>query len=58
MSNPFGWWNAVTDEEREAAFQTYLQRSESYFRAVTDSGGEPWFQNLDERRKLFMRRYK
>ena len=48
----------MTPEEQEAAFQQYLQRSEPYFRVVTDSGGEPWFQSLEERRKLFMRRYK
>jgi hypothetical protein len=47
----------MTPDEQEAAFQQYLERSENYFKAVTDAGAEPWFQTVEERRKLFMRRY-
>lgn len=43
--------------DREAAFASYVERSEPYFAAIAANGGTPWFSSLDERRDLFMRRY-
>lgn len=45
------------EEQREDAFQRYLEMSEPYFDKVRDEGDEPWFGTVAERRKLFLRRY-
>ena len=49
--------SAHTPEERESAFQRYLEISEPYFEAVEANGGTPWFKSLDERRERYFRRY-
>jgi hypothetical protein len=36
--------SARTDEEREAAFERYLETSVPYFEAVEANGGTPWFK--------------
>lgn len=48
----------TTEDEREAAFQRYLELSAPYFAVVEDKGHQPWFNNIEERRELFMRRYR
>jgi hypothetical protein len=49
---------ARTPEDREAAFQRYLEISAPYFAKVEAEGDTPWFKSLDERRELFMRRHR
>jgi hypothetical protein len=49
--------SARTAEEREAAFERYLEISVPYFEAVEANGGTPWFKSLDERRERSFRRY-
>lgn len=49
---------ALTDEDKEQAFQLFLKRSEPYNQAIYDAGDEPWHKgDIDKRRELFMRRY-
>lgn len=45
------------EEQREEAFQRYLEVSEPYFDKVRDDGDEPWFGTIEDRRELFFRRY-
>jgi hypothetical protein len=49
---------ASTPEDREAAFQVYLENSVPYFEVVEAAGDKPWFNSVDERRERFMRRYR
>jgi hypothetical protein len=50
--------SARTPEEREEHFQAWLVRyGEPYAAAVIEAGDKPWFDTVDDRRKLFMRRY-
>ena len=35
-------WHAATPDEREQAFQAYLERSAPYVAAVEAAGDEPW----------------
>lgn len=42
----------MTDEEREAAFQFHLQRTEAYFAAVRENGDVPWFECPEHLAKL------
>jgi hypothetical protein len=44
-------------DEREAAFQSYLATTVHYFETVEAAGDKPWFDSVEERRELFMRRY-
>jgi hypothetical protein len=46
-----------TEAQREAAFMRYVELSEPYFEVVEANGDKPWFESIDERRDLFMRRY-
>jgi hypothetical protein len=48
----------MTDDEREAAFQRHLESTVNYFAAIEAAGDKPWFSSVEERRELFMRRYK
>lgn len=49
----------MTDDDRESAFQLYLERSVPYDAAIRAAGDEPWHKgDIDARRKLFMRRYR
>lgn len=46
------------DDDREAAFQRYLESSVPYFDAVDAAGGTPWHHgDIESRRALFYRRY-
>ena len=45
-------------DEREAAYQRYVELSAPYVAAIEAAGDQPWFSSEDERRELFMRRYK
>ena len=52
-------WRARTPDEREQAFQAYLERSAPYVAAVEAAGDEPWHGgDIEARRELFMRRYR
>lgn len=43
--------------DRERAFLEYVEHTKPYYQAVEAAGDEPWFDSLEERRELFMRRY-
>ncbi|AQT81378.1 hypothetical protein B1R94_22175 [Mycolicibacterium litorale] len=59
------------EDEREAAFQSYLESTVNYFAAVEAAGAAPWFEDpvklaklgitttdpTEARRELFYRRY-
>ncbi|UEA48860.1 hypothetical protein LK468_11450 [Mycobacteroides abscessus] len=46
------------DDDREAAFQRYLESSVPYFDAVDAAGHTPWHHgDVELRRKLFYQRY-
>lgn len=46
------------DDDREAAFQRYLESSVPYFDAVDAAGHTPWHHgDIESRRALFYRRY-
>lgn len=46
------------DDDREAAFQRYLESSVPYFDAVDAAGHTPWHHgDIELRRKLFYQRY-
>jgi hypothetical protein len=49
--------SARTPEDREEAFQRYLESSVPYFEAVEAKGDTPWFGSVEERRELYMRRH-
>ncbi|MDM3948485.1 hypothetical protein [Mycobacteroides abscessus] len=54
------WRRPATSEadDREAAFQRYLESSEPYFDAVDAAGHTPWHHgDIEARRALFYRRY-
>jgi hypothetical protein len=48
---------ALTEAEREEAFQRYLELSAPYVAAIEAAGNQPWFGSVEERRELFMRRH-
>lgn len=50
--------SARTPEEREAAFQRYLELSAPYVAAIEAAGDEPWFSSVEERRELYMHRHR
>lgn len=46
------------DDDREAAFQRYVESTVKYNEAIVAAGGTPWHgDDTDRRRELFMRRY-
>ena len=47
-----------SDAEREEHFQAWLAKTEPYFAAIEAAGDQPWFDSVEQRRELFMRRYK
>jgi hypothetical protein len=49
--------SARTPEEREAAFQRYMELSAPYFAKVEAEGDQPWWTTEDERRELFFKRW-
>ncbi|OLT84036.1 hypothetical protein PXJ67_11850 [Mycobacteroides chelonae] len=54
------WRRPITSEadDREAAFQRYLESSEPYFDAVDAAGHTAWHHgDIEARRALFYRRY-
>ncbi|MDO3155767.1 hypothetical protein [Mycobacteroides abscessus] len=54
------WRRPATSEadDREAAFQRYLESSVPYFDAVDAAGHTPWHHgDIESRRALFYRRY-
>ncbi|SKS04741.1 hypothetical protein [Mycobacteroides abscessus] len=54
------WRRPATSEadDREAAFQRYLESSEPYFDVVDAAGHTPWHHgDIEARRALFYRRY-
>ncbi|WP_083654437.1 hypothetical protein [Mycobacterium sp. GA-1841] len=45
-------------DEREEAFQRYVEASENYNAAIIESGDQPWHGgNIERRRELYLRRY-
>ncbi|MFT9722732.1 hypothetical protein ACM0CJ_06975 [Mycobacteroides abscessus subsp. abscessus] len=45
-------------DDREAAFQRYVESTVKYNEAIVAAGGTPWHgDDTDRRRELFMRRY-
>jgi len=50
--------SARTAEQREAAFERYIETSAPYFAAVEANGDKPWFSSVEERRELYMRRHR
>ncbi|MFV8312591.1 hypothetical protein [Mycobacteroides chelonae] len=45
-------------DDREAAFQRYVESIVKYNEAIVAAGGTPWHgDDTDRRRELFMRRY-
>lgn len=54
------WRRPTTSEadDREAAFQRYLQSTVKYNEAIVAAGGTPWHgDDTERRRELFFRRY-
>lgn len=54
------WRRPATSEadDREAAFQRYVESTVKYNEAIVAAGGTPWHgDDTDRRRELFMRRY-
>lgn len=50
--------SARTPEDREAAFQRYLELTEKYDAAIVAAGDEPWHKgDIEARRELYMRRH-
>jgi hypothetical protein len=48
-----------TPDEREDHYESWMaQYGDPYVAAVVAGGGTPWFNSDEERRQLFMRRYK
>lgn len=46
------------EQEREEAFQRYLERSDAYVQAITDAGDSHWSDgDVEARRALYMRRF-
>jgi len=57
------WWadrpSKRTEAEREEHWQHWwLEHGAPYQAAVTANGDEPWSTDINERRELFMRRYR
>ncbi|WP_457063457.1 hypothetical protein ACRYGW_18425 [Mycobacteroides abscessus] len=53
-------WRRPTSkaDDREAAFQRYVESTVKYNEAIVAAGGTPWHgDDTDRRRELFMRRY-
>lgn len=48
----------LSPDNREAAFQQFLERSAPYVAAIEAAGDEAWHAgDIEARRRLFMRRY-
>jgi hypothetical protein len=51
--------SACTEAEREEHFQAWLDKfGQPYTDAVIEAGDTPWTTDVEQRRELFMRRYK
>lgn len=44
-------------DDREAAYQRYVELSAPYVAAIEAAGNKPWWSSEDERRERFFRRW-